>query len=51
MDEAIPPSDFLQQNTLGGFFQKMDVVPGYGSASPEEIPEKIVLKICSSTEE
>ena len=49
MDEAVSSSNFLEKNTLRGILQKSDVVPGHGSLSPEEISEKVVLKILIST--
>src|SRR5260370_9250817 len=40
----------MQQDTPGGLVQKTCVMLGNDPASPEEIPEKMVLKISDSSE-
>src|SRR2546429_8260774 len=52
MDKAIATTNALQQNALGGLFQKTDVVQRHDSATPEEKPNKVVgQKGCSTIDQ
>ena len=49
MDEAIATTDTLQQDALGGFFEKTDVAPGHGSATIEDQSENIMSDVGFAT--